>query len=65
MKYYKGLGTSTAKEFKEYFAKKKIVYFEFTEQSNNSLDLVFNKKRTNELLHAMKYKVYSEQYSGV
>ena len=48
LKYYKGLGTSTAKEFKEYFAKKKIVYFEFTEQSNNSLDLVFNKKRTND-----------------
>ncbi len=23
-------------------------YFEFTEQSNNSLDLVFNKKRTND-----------------
>ena len=27
IKYYKGLGTSTAKEFKEYFAKKKIVMF--------------------------------------
>jgi len=27
LKYYKGLGTSTAKEFKEYFAEKKIVYF--------------------------------------
>ena len=26
IKYYKGLGTSTSKEFKEYFANKKIVY---------------------------------------
>jgi DNA topoisomerase-2 len=48
LKYYKGLGTSTAKEFKEYFAEKKIVYFEFTGQSDNCLDLVFNKKRTDD-----------------
>ena len=48
LKYYKGLGTSTAKEFKEYFAKKKIVHFEFTNKSKNSIDLVFNKKRTND-----------------
>ena len=27
IKYYKGLGTSTAKEFKEYFMNKKIVWF--------------------------------------
>ena len=27
VKYYKGLGTSTAKEFKEYFAQKKVVWF--------------------------------------
>ena len=48
LKYYKGLGTSTAKEFKEYFREKKIVWFEFTEGSDNCLDLVFNKKRTND-----------------
>ena len=29
LKYYKGLGTSTAKEFKEYFKERKIVNFEY------------------------------------
>jgi DNA topoisomerase-2 len=48
MKYYKGLGTSTAKEFKEYFAEKKIVHFKFTPESDDSLDLVFNKKRSDD-----------------
>ena len=28
IKYYKGLGTSTGKEFREYFEQKKIVGFE-------------------------------------
>ena len=32
IKYYKGLGTSTSKEFKEYFKEKKIVYFKDTIQ---------------------------------
>ena len=36
IKYYKGLGTSTSKEFKEYFANKKIVYF--TSTGENSVD---------------------------
>ena len=46
IKYYKGLGTSTAKEFKEYFANKKIVWFDYTgEDSENAIDKVFNKKR--------------------
>ena len=45
-KYYKGLGTSTGKEFKEYFANKKIVNFVSTgEQSRDAIDKVFNKKR--------------------
>jgi DNA topoisomerase-2 len=46
IKYYKGLGTSTAKEFKEYFAQKKLV--EFTSSGQNSkdaIDMAFNKKR--------------------
>ena len=46
VKYYKGLGTSTGKEFKEYFEKKKIVGFERTDKSDDSLDMVFNKKRS-------------------
>ena len=46
VKYYKGLGTSTSKEFKEYFSKKKLVSFNSTgEQSRDAIDMVFNKKR--------------------
>jgi DNA topoisomerase-2 len=49
IKYYKGLGTSTGKEFKEYFAKKKIVGFEHTGAgSDDAIDLVFNKKRADD-----------------
>jgi len=46
IKYYKGLGTSTGKEFKEYFANKKIVNFVSTgDKSRDAIDKVFNKKR--------------------
>lgn len=46
IKYYKGLGTSTSVEFKEYFANKKIVDFIHTGQiSKDAIDKVFNKKR--------------------
>ena len=48
VKYYKGLGTSTGKEFKEYFEKKKVVTFNFTEETDNIIDLVFNKKRADD-----------------
>ena len=49
IKYYKGLGTSTGKEFREYFEKKKTVGFEHTgEDSNNAIDKVFNKKRSDD-----------------
>jgi len=49
VKYYKGLGTSTSKEFKEYFAKKKIVFFNWhSEKCDNAMDMVFNKKRSND-----------------
>ena len=49
IKYYKGLGTSTSSEFKEYFANKKIVYFTSTgETSVDAIDMVFNKKRSND-----------------
>lgn len=49
IKYYKGLGTSTAKEFKEYFKSKKIVWFKYKDEScSDSLDLVFNKKRADD-----------------
>jgi DNA topoisomerase-2 len=49
VKYYKGLGTSTGREFREYFEHKKIVDFAHTgEPSDNAIDLVFNKKRADD-----------------
>jgi len=49
IKYYKGLGTSTSKEFKEYFVNKKIVYFSHDgASSDNIIDMIFNKKRSEE-----------------
>ena len=46
IKYYKGLGTSTKSEFREYFEEKKFVGFEHTGvASDDSIDMVFNKKR--------------------
>jgi DNA topoisomerase II len=49
VKYYKGLGTSTSKEFKEYFKHKKIVNFVNTKKEcSDSIDMVFNKKRSSD-----------------
>jgi DNA topoisomerase II len=49
IKYFKGLGTSTAVEFKEYFANKKIVDFVYhPSTSDDTIDKVFNKKRADE-----------------
>jgi DNA topoisomerase-2 len=46
IKYFKGLGTSTSAEFKEYFANKKVVDFIYTgPESDDTIDKVFNKKR--------------------
>lgn len=48
IKYYKGLGSNTAKEFREYMKRKKIIYFYATEESSNCIDLMFNKKRSDD-----------------
>ena len=48
IKYYKGLGTSTGKEFREYFEKKKMVGFEHSDKSDDAIDMVFNKKRADD-----------------
>ena len=49
IKYYKGLGTSTSKEFKKYFEDNKTVDFVYNnETSDNSIDKVFNKKRASD-----------------
>jgi DNA topoisomerase-2 len=49
IKYYKGLGTSTAKEFKEYFENKKTVEFSCAGTTcRDAIDKAFNKKRAND-----------------
>ena len=49
IKYFKGLGTSTSAEFKEYFANKKIVDFVYIDQtSDDTIDKIFNKKRADD-----------------
>jgi len=57
IKYFKGLGTSTATEFKEYFANKKIVDFVYDqEHTDDMIDKIFNKKRPDDR------KVWLENY---
>ena len=57
IKYFKGLGTSTSSEFKEYFANKKIVDFVHNgKTSDDTIDKVFNKKRPDDR------KVWLENY---
>jgi DNA topoisomerase-2 len=57
IKYFKGLGTSTSAEFKDYFANKKIVDFVYTDAtSDDAIDKVFNKKRPDDR------KTWLEQY---
>jgi DNA topoisomerase-2 len=49
IKYFKGLGTSTSAEFRDYFANKKIVDFMYNgEKSDDTVDLVFRKKRADD-----------------
>ena len=57
IKYFKGLGTSTSAEFKEYFANKKIVDFVYSGNSSDDIiDKIFNKKRADDR------KVWLENY---
>ena len=57
IKYFKGLGTSTSAEFKEYFANKKIVDFVYSgATSDDTIDKVFNKERADDR------KTWLEQY---
>jgi len=48
VKYYKGLGTSTEQEAKEWFKNMKMTTFKYTENSDSSIDLAFNKKKADE-----------------
>ena len=47
-KYYKGLGSSTSKEFKEYFVTKRFISLNQTDECVGSIDKVFNKKRADD-----------------
>ena len=49
IKYYKGLGTSTNKEAKEYFKNMKTINYQWSDDtSHESIELAFNKKRADD-----------------
>ena len=48
IKYYKGLGTSTNKEAKEYFKNMKLVNYVWGDGSDERIELAFNKKRADD-----------------
>ena len=48
VKYYKGLGTSTREEAKDYFSKVNAVRFDYDEKADKSIDLAFNKQRADD-----------------
>lgn len=49
IKYYKGLGTSTGEEAKQYFKDLKVVSYAYNNgESDASIDLAFNKKRADD-----------------
>ena len=47
-KYYKGLGTSTAAEARDYFATMNTVEYRWDVRSDTTIDLAFNKKRADD-----------------
>lgn len=48
IKYYKGLGTSSDQEAKEYFKKMKKITYNYDEYADEAIDLAFNKKRADD-----------------
>jgi len=48
VKYYKGLGTSTRDEAKEYFQRLDKIQFTYSEASDTSIELAFNKSKAND-----------------
>lgn len=47
LKYYKGLGTSTAKEAREYFQLMKLTHYDFNEQTTDKMNLAFKRDCSN------------------
>jgi len=48
IKYYKGLGTSTDEEAKDYFKNMRKITYKYTENSDEFINLAFNKKRADD-----------------
>ena len=48
VKYYKGLGTSTPQEAKEYFKDFKLVTYHYDDETITNIDKAFNKERAND-----------------
>jgi len=48
VKYYKGLGTSTRDEAKEYFKVPNVVPYTFASKSDDSIELAFNKSKADD-----------------
>ncbi len=48
IKYYKGLGTSTAAEGREYFEAMNRIEYIWNDDSDSAIDLAFNKKRSDD-----------------
>ncbi len=48
VKYYKGLGTSTRDEAREYFTHVNAVRFVYDEKSDEAIDMAFNKQRADD-----------------
>jgi DNA topoisomerase-2 len=48
VKYYKGLGTSTKQEAREWFEKLAEIHYDWDDASDESISLAFNKKRSDD-----------------
>ena len=48
IKYYKGLGTSTKQEAKEWFERLAEIRYDWSEEADNSMSLAFHKKRSDD-----------------
>jgi DNA topoisomerase-2 len=48
IKYYKGLGTSTKQEARQWFEKLAEIFYDWDDATDNSMSLAFNKKRSDD-----------------
>ena len=55
IKYYKGLGTSTPQEGKEYFKNFNIKHYKWDKNADDNIDKAFNKERSDDRKNWLKY----------